>query len=83
MNTVALYDSSLSGAVIWHTPDCPQTVRELIADNVGIWWQPPGADGVILLSDDWRVFFYAAQELTDVTDLYPDYIIVEAQVMTA
>ena len=63
-NRVELFDhGSMSGSILFFTDEEAHTVRDTIADNVGVWWNldhdypDTDSDGVILLSDSWQAHF--------------------------
>ena len=62
-NRVELISQLFSDPILFFTDEEAHTVRDTIADNVGIWWDlerdypDTDATGVILLSDSWNAIF--------------------------
>lgn len=62
-NRVELISQLFSDPILFFTDEEAHTVRDTIADNVGIWWDlerdypDTDATGVILLSDSWEAHY--------------------------
>jgi hypothetical protein len=71
MATVRLYDHNLSGFIEFVTDDTPEEIQEKIDSVAGLWTYLPGANGRVLLSDEWHANYYIGTP--DEFDPYPDY----------
>jgi hypothetical protein len=82
MATARLFDAgTLAGFIEFSTDDSPESLRDFVATRTGYWVTDfPGANGAILLTDEWEIQYFCGQLDADDFDPYPDFLITESAV---